>query len=147
MNMNLKTNNIQSAFQDLLNTSSKEEELAIKEQVLVMKFLGEIDEVMEDQGIRKKELAKKVGTSASYITQLFRGNRIPNHQIIVKMADALDIEFVVTTKYKYDQMIHISKVDREGMYYYKPFNFEDQTDQTYEKPTAGEIENPEVLAA
>jgi hypothetical protein len=33
------------------------------------------------------------------------------------------------------------------MYYYKPFNFAGQSDQTYEKPTAGEIENPEVLAA
>lgn len=63
------------------------------------------------------------------------------------MADVLDIDFVVTTKRKYEQMLHISKIDRDGMYYYKPFNFGDQSDETYEKPTALEFENPEVLAA
>tara|TARA_R110000868_G_scaffold125511_8_gene331608 strand:+ start:11941 stop:12384 length:444 start_codon:yes stop_codon:yes gene_type:complete len=147
MNMNSKTKNIQSAFQDLLGPNSKEEELVLKEQVLAMKFLGEIDEMMEEQGMKKKELAEKVGTSASYITQLFRGNRIPNHQIIIKMADALDIDFVVTTKKKYDQMLHISKLDREGMYYYKPFNFAVQSDETYEVPSVGEIENAEILVA
>ncbi|SIT11698.1 helix-turn-helix domain-containing protein [Belliella pelovolcani] len=131
--MNLKTNQIQSAFQDLFNTSSKEEELAFKEQVLVMKFLGEIDEVMAERDLKKKDLAAKVGTSASYITQIFRGNRIPNHQIIIKMADALEIDFVITTKKKHDQLLHIPKADKSGMYYYKPFDFDLKSDENYSK--------------
>lgn len=65
-----------------------------------MKFLSEIDEVMAERDLKKKDLAEKVGTSASYTTQIFRGNRIPSLQTIIKLADVLEIDFVISAKNK-----------------------------------------------
>jgi len=101
MNTNVKNKSkIQDAFSDLLKHDSKEQELEFKTHSLVLKFMSEIDEEMERQGIKKKDLAAKTGTSASYITQVFSAARLPNHAFIIRMADALGIDFEVTTKKK-----------------------------------------------
>lgn len=52
---------------------------------------------MKDQNISKKELAQNVGTSASFITQLFRGDRRPNWSMLAKMSHVLKLEFKVMT--------------------------------------------------
>jgi len=101
MNTNVKNKSkIQEEFSNLLNPENKEQELDFKTHSLVLKFMSEIDEEMERQGIKKKDLAAKTGTSASYITQVFTATRLPNHAFIVRMADALGIDFEVTTKEK-----------------------------------------------
>lgn len=113
--------NIQNSFNTLFDFDSKTHELELKEQILIMKFLGEIDEEMEKTDKRKKSLAKEVGTSAAYITQLFSGNRKPNFAIITKMADALGIEFEVSTKEKVQKNNRSPKTDGEGFWVYRSF--------------------------
>lgn len=129
---------IKKQFSELLTPTNKDAELKIKEQVLAMKFLGEIDEEMEKRNIRKKELATKVGTSASYITQLFRGNRMPNFNIIAKMAAALEIEFVVTTKIKHE--MHKERRDADGLWVFKPFKHNINTVKYEQAPKLEERE-------
>lgn len=120
--MTLKTKeNIQNSFNDLFNFDSKEDELALKEQLLIMKFLGELDEAMEESKMKKKSLAQEIGTSAAYITQLFTGNRKPNFSIITKMADSLGVEFEVTTKSKMQKQNRTPRSDGEGFWIYRPF--------------------------
>ena len=53
---------------------------------------------MEQKGVNRAALAQRVGTSKSFITQLFRGDRTPSWKILAKIAKTLDLEFVVTTK-------------------------------------------------
>lgn len=113
------TENIQNAFSQLLTPATEEDKYALKGQVLALKFLSEIDEAMASRKMKKKELAKKVGTSASYITQLFMGDRKPNWEILAKMADALDIDFYVTTKEKHLQQRYSPRGDQYGMWVYK----------------------------
>lgn len=46
----------------------------------------------------KKLLAEKVNTSASYITQLFRGDSLPNFNILAKMQRVLGLKFEIKGK-------------------------------------------------
>ena len=65
---------------------------------MAAQFLSAIQEEMILQGINRKELAAKIGTSPSWLTQLFRGDKIPNFETIAKMQDVLNIEFEIKSK-------------------------------------------------
>ena len=99
-------------FENLLSFQSKEEELDFQADLLAMQFLGLVDQEMERNNISKKALAEKIGTSASFITQLFRGDKRPNWSMLAKMAQTLDIQFKVMT----DEMIH-TKIDESNKGY------------------------------
>ncbi|MBK7426268.1 MAG: helix-turn-helix transcriptional regulator [Saprospiraceae bacterium] len=90
----MKTHN---GFKDF-NQLPKAEKLENRASLLSLIFMSWIDNEMEKQNMSKKELALKVGTSASYITQLFRGDKKPNWNILAKMEDALGIEFSINIK-------------------------------------------------
>ena len=99
MTTRLKTpNDIKKAFEKLFNTITPEEQIEHDAQLLAFSFLSIIDKEMEEKKMTRKELAEKTGTSQAYITQLFRGNRKPNLNILARIQKALEIEFNVTTK-------------------------------------------------
>ena len=62
------------------------------------KFLEKIQEIAAQKGLKKKDLAQKIGTSASYITQLYRGHKLLNLMTLAKLQKALDIEFDIAIK-------------------------------------------------
>lgn len=82
----------------LFGTRTTEEQLDADVNSLVFSFLAIIDRQMEIQNMTKKVLATEIGTSAAYITQLFRGNKRINLETVVKMQNALGIEFEVNLK-------------------------------------------------
>jgi len=85
------------------NILAHENEAALIEHdahMLAFRFLGEIQSCQEALGINRKELAKKIGTSASYITQLYRGDKLPNLEILARMAHALGITFNIQSRVK-----------------------------------------------
>jgi transcriptional regulator with XRE-family HTH domain len=84
---------IQEAFQNLLEPASREEKLELETLMLSTKFLSEIERVCQNNNIRKKDLAGMIGTSPSFITQLFRGNKIVNLETIAKIQLVLGISF------------------------------------------------------
>lgn len=47
----------------------------------------------------KKELAKKLNTSASYITQLYRGDKLMNLEMMARIQEAFNIEFEVKVRH------------------------------------------------
>jgi transcriptional regulator with XRE-family HTH domain len=91
-------NSINRKWDSLLGNMPQEDLVTFKADVLAMQFLGLIDLKMEQDKISKKELAQKVGTSASFITQLFRGDRKPNWNILAKISMELGLEFKVMTE-------------------------------------------------
>lgn len=96
---------IKKAFDDLFSTITPEEQTDHEAQLLAFRFLSIIDAEMERQDVNKKALAEKVGTSQSYITQLFRGDRRPNWTILAKMQKELGITFTVSTQLEMEQRI------------------------------------------
>ncbi len=112
-------------LKDLL-TLSVEEQLEHDAQMLAFQFLGRIDEAMIEQKLSKKDLAKKVGTSPSFITQLFRGDRKPSWNILVKMGKALNLDFRVNTNSEIEELIENTILD-----YHKKWNKK----RAYEKTT------------
>ncbi len=99
--MNIKSKNIQpnnNPWEAIVKPQTSAGQIEHDTQMLAFKFLGEIQTCQEILGINRKELAKKVGTSASYITQLYRGDKLPNLEILTKMAHALNIEFKISVK-------------------------------------------------
>ena len=94
------------------------------------RFLSEVEKKYKEKGWRRKDLAKKIGTSPSYMTQLFRGTKLINLEMIAKMQDALNIKFNI-------QSVDLNKesaledhessylnhkiMEQESMWVYKPF--------------------------
>ena len=72
-----------------------EEKVEFEGQMLAFTFLSEIEREMEAKGMKRKELAKAVGKSPGYITQLFRGNKLPNLNILAAMGIAVGKQFNV----------------------------------------------------
>lgn len=89
-------NTFQTQWRNLLQEITEEESIEIKASVLALQFLVLVDEKMKEKGFTKKELADQIGTSVSYLTQLFRGDRKPSWEILAKISLALGLEFKVT---------------------------------------------------
>lgn len=64
-------------------------------QMLMYRFLSEIERLMDEREMSKKELAAKIGVSASYITQLYRGTKPLNIETLAKIELALDFSFEI----------------------------------------------------
>lgn len=108
------TESIKKEWEDLFNESSYEDRVSSLADVLALQFLGLVDRKMEMERISKKQLAKKIGTSASFITQLFRGDKKPNWNILARMSMELGLEFKVMT----EELLQ-EKVQEELIAYHK----------------------------
>lgn len=56
-------------------------------------YLKQIEEVLDKKQLTQKQLAEKIGVSASYLSQFFNLNKIVNFKTLAKIELALDIKF------------------------------------------------------
>ncbi len=56
-------------------------------------IVNELSRFMKEKGINKTELAKRMETSPSYITQIFRLNKNISIKTLIKLCQALEIDF------------------------------------------------------
>ncbi len=101
--MNMKSSNsahgeIETAFKTILSFDNEQDQLELEAKLIMAKFLEKIQEIATQKGLKKKDLAQKIGTSASYITQLYRGHKLLNLMTLAKLQRALNIEFDVAIK-------------------------------------------------
>ena len=87
MNMNSK-NKIKKVF-----TLNEKEKLDFERDLIHFSCVKHIQSHMGT--MKKNELAKKIGVSASFITQLFTGDKILNFPLLVKFQRALDFKFQI----------------------------------------------------
>ncbi|ARK10382.1 helix-turn-helix transcriptional regulator [Fibrella sp. ES10-3-2-2] len=80
-------------FEDLFTFANETQADEHEAQMIAFRFLSEVQKAMELRGLSRKELAKQVNTSASYITQIFRGDKLPNFDLLARMQRVLDITF------------------------------------------------------
>jgi transcriptional regulator with XRE-family HTH domain len=86
---------IEKGFEDLFDFEDESNEIHHNAVLLMFKFLSEVEKITENK-FSKKDISKLIGTSASYVTQLFRGNKLINFETLAKLEKALAIEFKVT---------------------------------------------------
>lgn len=51
-----------------------------------------LKEVIDQKQITKKELSEKIGVTYNYTTELIRGVKFPRPELLVKIAEALDVD-------------------------------------------------------
>ena len=107
-------------------------------------FLDIVERKREKLGWSRKELAKKVGTSASYITQLMRGDKLVNMLTLAKMQRALNIKFDISELVSYQEQTEDKKPpipDGRGFWVYKKIvspNYSEKGNFPKVKPTKEE---------
>lgn len=101
------------AFKKAIQFSSQEEKVEHDSKILMFKFLSIIEDEMEKRNMSKKELAKLLNTSPSYITQLFRGTKTINLLELAQLQNLFSIEFEIQlvrkTKKKLPRVAKTSK--------------------------------------
>jgi transcriptional regulator with XRE-family HTH domain len=66
-------------------------------QMLMFGFLSEIEKFSALKGFTRKELAKRIGTSPSYLTQVWRGDKPLNFVTIARFQQVLNITFQIAS--------------------------------------------------
>lgn len=59
---------------------------------IALRFLGRVERLMEEKGISRAELARRMGTSAPYVTKVFAGDANFTLETMTRIAAALDAE-------------------------------------------------------
>lgn len=84
---------IQAAFGGLFVNRTDEQQRDDAAQLLSFRFLSEVERLMQEKGFTKRKLAESVGTSPSYITQLFRGDRLLNIDMLARFEQVFGVRF------------------------------------------------------
>ena len=94
MNWNTKIE-IKDAFESAFSSVDAKEDLEHNARMIMYRFLSEVERISEEKKLNRKQLAALIGTSASYITQLFRGNKLVNMETIAKFQLLFDVTFEI----------------------------------------------------
>ena len=90
--------NIDQEFESIFTEKSKEEELEHEAKMIMFRFLNELEKLNPEKPLKKKDLAQAINTSASFITQLYRGDKLINLHTLAKIQDAYNITFEIKAK-------------------------------------------------
>lgn len=86
---------IQSAFDELFNGLSPEEQLEHEGRMIGFAFLSEVEHAMDARRMTRKELARTMGISGSFLTQLFTGEKPLSDKHKAMFQRALGIRFTI----------------------------------------------------
>lgn len=141
-----KDDEIRNAFNEIFDNLSEQDKLENEAKLIMFRFLDIVERKREKLGWSRKGLAKKVGTSASYITQLMRGDKLINMLTLAKMQKALDIKFDVAEIVSYQEQTEDKKppvADGKGFWVYKKL----ESPNYNKKGSIPEVKPTEELAA
>lgn len=140
MNTNLKDkNSIVKFIKDHANDSI---DIEHESKMIMYRFLSEVERIMDEEKINKKDLAIKIGTSSSYITQIFRGSKLLNLPTLAKIQVALNFKFkieaisesawyVPNVDDEFMKCLNaLHRIDRHGFWVSKP-----DKEELYKQPT------------
>ena len=105
---NEKLEELQNKFNALQKSKSEDDLIKEDEFILMANYLSEIERHQSEEGFNRKDLATKIKKSASYLTQVFKGNKPLNFNTIALIQKALNIRFIVTAypKKKLSENVH-----------------------------------------
>ena len=85
---------------EILSSISTNDKYDVDAKLIMAQFINGILSTMESTEVNRKDLAGKIGTSASFITQVFKGTKSINFLTLAKIQEALNIKFTVSVKKK-----------------------------------------------
>jgi ribosome-binding protein aMBF1 (putative translation factor) len=110
---------IQAAFDDLFNSFSDKERLEQEGRMIGFAFLSEVEHAMDARPMTRKDLAKEMGISGSFLTQLFTGEKPLSDKHKAMFQRALGIRFVIhaqeNASYGDEPVFHFQEVDRAAI--------------------------------
>ena len=111
MNLYNKKDDLEKDLKKSIKNTDSKFDLKFDTRIIMYRFLSEIERLSDEKNLSRKELAKKIGTSPSYITQLFRGNKVINLETLAKFQKALNITFDIKANYNdaIDEFINLWK--------------------------------------
>lgn len=104
-----KARQIQATYRKIMDSRPEAEKLEADSLLLMSGFLSEIEAAMVKKKMTRKLLAQLIGTSPSYLTQVFRGDKPLNFMTLAKMQKALNVGFVTRLYYK-DKAVSDKKI-------------------------------------
>lgn len=108
-----KTNSAEEEFSSLFEFDSNEDLIENKAYMIMFRCLSEIQKNLGGNP-SKKQLSELVETSPSYITQLFRGDKLINLLMLAKFELALDSEFDITLRKKSSEKKTFNIIDLDN---------------------------------
>lgn len=94
----MKSNNqiiISPEFSDLFSHSTEKEELEHESKMIMFRFLSEFEKLFANNLPKKKDIAESLNTSPSFITQLFRGDKLINLLSLAKLQKAFGFQYEI----------------------------------------------------
>lgn len=98
--MSFEKYNINPEFSDLFSFKSEKDELKHDAKILMYRFLSEIERMNEGNRLQKKDFASALKTSRSFITQLFKGDKIASLYTIAKLQKAFNVTFKIEAEHE-----------------------------------------------
>lgn len=77
-------------FKDLFRDAEKND--AYQTELAILRFTEDMVRAMEDKGVTRAELARRIGTSAAYVTKILRGSTNFTLATMVRVAQALNMQ-------------------------------------------------------
>jgi ribosome-binding protein aMBF1 (putative translation factor) len=88
----MRSDNMKTQFDFNELFEGVEKTLAYKTEAAVLEFTEELVARMEEQGVSRADLARKIGCSPAYVTKILRGGTNFTLETMVKIADVLGCE-------------------------------------------------------
>ncbi|MGQ1946047.1 hypothetical protein ACT3CD_02950 [Geofilum sp. OHC36d9] len=90
---------VSTEFEDIFAFNSEEEELEHDAQILMFKFLEELEKCNSNGSkLKKKDLASAIEKSPSFISQLYSGDKLMSFNLLAKIQKAFNINFEIKAK-------------------------------------------------
>lgn len=129
--------NVNNEFEGLFTFKNEKQELDHEARMIMFRFLSELENLNKSENVlKKKELAQKLGVSASYITQIFSGAKLANFNLLAKIQNAFNITFEIKARPN-DTWYSVSKLtsesfstnltEKEGLWVWHDFKKPDYT--------------------
>lgn len=105
------------ALANSLSFNNKKEEIKILSEIVNQDFVDAIKSSLESRNISQTNLAKEIGVSKSYVSQVFNGNRHVNMSFITRIRRKYEIplELVDTSRYYSNITIAVFTINDTSM--------------------------------
>lgn len=80
-------------WENLLRFKNDAERIEHEADMISLRIATELEMLLEEREMSKKEFAKSIGTSASYVTQILRGDKRINMVFLAKVLQKLNVTF------------------------------------------------------
>ena len=90
-----------SELEDVLKFENYEDRIEVKASFIQLDILNEVTELMKNSKSvsSKTELAKRLGKSKGFVSQLFSGDKALNLKMIAQLQEIFDVRFIPSFKY------------------------------------------------